>query len=129
MFTSLKQVIEARLGYGLINSEVIYDNCFFINVVNQQINNLLKFLKNDPDINLTALDNIYVISENYLPFKKNDKKSIIYELKSLKLPYKVTLVIDINNNDEINSISNHFIGASWLEMDLSLKHGLNIVEG
>jgi NADH:ubiquinone oxidoreductase subunit C len=132
MFTSLKEFIELRLGYGLINNEIIHEGSFFIKTSNQFIDPLVEFLKNDPDVNLNALDTIFGIPKQCLPFtdmEPHTEISIVYQLRSLKLPYKVNVVIDINEGfDSIVSISGHFAGAVWLEADISQKYSLTILE-
>lgn len=130
MFTSLKQFIELRLGYGLTTDELIHENGYFLKTTYQYLDPLISFLKSDPDLRLNALDTIFVAPQPWGLFTQgNDEShiSIVYQFKSLKLPYRVSLVLQINHATEtIISISRHFAGASWLEADISKKYNLVI---
>lgn len=131
MFNSLKNFIELRLGKGLIIDELVQGYGYFIKTSHQRVDLLISFLKSDPDLRLNLLDRIIVLPKDGAVFEPEAydpaSTSIMYQLKSLKLPYRVSLVIEINNKtDSIKSIARHFSGARWLEEDISRKYDLLI---
>ncbi len=58
MFTSLKSFIELRLGSGVVTDELSNDFGYFIFINQKHLYHVLFFLKNDPDLKLTLLDQI-----------------------------------------------------------------------
>lgn len=130
MFTSLKNFIDLRLGSGLILDELIDDNNFYLKTNYQHFDRLIGFLKADPDLRLNFLDHIFVVpGESPIFFHQTSPStlSIVYQLKSLKLPYQASLVIEVlPGQDSIPSIAKHFLGARWLEEDISQEYMLSI---
>jgi hypothetical protein len=131
MFNSLKSFIELRLGTGLITDEIATGYGYFIKTEYTHLDRLISFLKTDPDLRLNLLDQIVALPKQCTLFpSEHDDASCIcicYQLKSLKLPYRVGLVIHINTQtDSLKSIVKHFLGARWLEEDISQEYDLII---
>jgi NADH:ubiquinone oxidoreductase subunit C len=134
MFKSLKSLLDQRLGSLIVQDDLALAEGYFIKVDPSHLNAASYFLKHDPDTRLTLLDQIIVIKTKLLPWKNDviDPQStheIIYQLKSLKLPYRVNIVIESNQGASlIPSIASLFAGARWLESDISKKFKFDIDE-
>lgn len=130
MFTSLKTFIDLRLGEGLIFDELIDESNFYLKTNYQHFDRLIGFLKADPDLRLNFLDHIFVLpgeSPIFIAPPPAPVLSIVYQLKSLKLPYQASLVVDVLPGQEIiPSIAKHFLGARWLEEDIGDEYMLTI---
>lgn len=133
MFKSLKRLIDSRLGRNIVLDDFANEYGYFIKVDHSYLYSVITFLRNDPDVRLTLLDQIISLPAEFSTFeeKEPDEKRLhlLYQLKSMKLPYRVTLAIEIDKTtDAIQSISSLFSGASWLEADLKAKHNVTIEE-
>lgn len=129
MFTSLKSFIDSRLGRGIVIDDFVNEYGFFIKINASYLYSTAFFLKNDPDLRLTLLDQIIVLPKGVLIFANQtpnqDQTQILYQLKSLKLPYRVTITIEANEAP-IASLSPLFAGAKWLESDICAHNNINI---
>jgi len=125
MFTSLKKLIDSRLGHLIVLDDLATPHGFFIKVAPLHVQAAAFFLKNDPDTRLIMLDQIIVIKAGVLPWPQAAIDSalapweILYQLKSLKLPYRVTLALQPTRGSLVPSIAALFAGASWLETDIA----------
>ncbi|MCA9508148.1 MAG: NADH-quinone oxidoreductase subunit C [Myxococcales bacterium] len=134
MFKSLKQLLDQRLGSLIVQDDLALDEGYYIKVDATHLNAASYFLKHDPDTRLTLLDYIMVIKVDTLPWtlgviEPNSTHEIVYQLKSLKLPYKINIVIEVSKNTGvIPSIQNLFIGARWLENDIRENYYFDINE-
>ncbi len=134
MFKSLKSLLDQRLGSLIVQDDLALPEGYFIKVDPSHLNAASYFLKHDPDTRLTLLDQIIVIKTKILPWKNNlmneeSTHEIIYQLKSLKLPYLVNIVIESRiNAGLIPSIAPLFAGARWLENDISKAFNFDIAE-
>lgn len=167
MFTSLKQFINSRLGRGIVQEDFFDEHDYYIFIDPSHLYSVLFFLKNDPDLNLTLLDQIIaipsplfanniepeaeqlkgfannfpraipertrelsekIVSQPFPPMSSQpDHLKILYQLKSFKLPYKVTAIIKIESPDQIiPTISPLFSGALWQEQDIAATHHILI---
>src|SRR5437016_3815988 len=98
MFDSLKHLIEGRLGKLIVLDDFVFAFDYFLKIEAEHLLTAAFFLKNDPDVRLTLLDQIIVIPKGSVPWTKEAKElEIVYQLKSLKLPYQVSLVVDVPN--------------------------------
>ncbi|HXW53845.1 MAG TPA: NADH-quinone oxidoreductase subunit C [Myxococcota bacterium] len=134
MFTSLKSLIDQRLGSGVITHELSTDFGYFIFIHQKHLYHVLFFLKNDPDLKLTLLDQIIGLPEKH-PISDMTKDNIdtyftiLYQLKSLNLPYRVTVVIQFDRaQDTLPGISDIFAGARWQEEDLAKSFEITFLE-
>lgn len=124
MFTSIKSFINSRLGKGVVIEDITNDFGYFITIDQNYLYSVLFFLKNDPDLRLNILDQIIAIpSSSFLPKKDIEPREsdlkILYQLKSLKLPYRVTVILEITSSSKtIATISHLYAGAHWLEKDI-----------
>lgn len=134
MFKSLKTLLDQRLGSLIVQDDIALAEGYFIKVDPSHLNAATYFLKHDPDTRLTLLDQIIVIPTKILPWPNQDASTdktheIIYQLKSLKLPYRVNIVIEVSEGAELlPSISSLFVGAKWLEEDISHNFNFDIAE-
>ena len=135
MFTSLKKLIDSRLGRLIVLDDLATPNAFFIKISPLHVQAAAFFLKNDPDTRLIMLDQIIVIKAGILPWPQALLDSqlapweILYQLKSLKLPYQVTLALQPAPGSLVPSIAALFAGAPWLEADISHKFGIEFEDG
>lgn len=133
MFESLKSLIDSRLGKNIVLDDFITEEGFFIKIPPPQTYSVAFFLKNDPDVRLTLLDHIIALPCGVLPWKlvpdvSNVDVEILYQFKSLKLPYRVTLALDLAKDVPLMSIAPLYAGARWLEIDLANTHGVSFEE-
>lgn len=135
MFESLTSLIDSRLGQNIvINDYMNDDDGFFIQISPSQLYSVAFFLKNDPDVRLTLLDQIIALPHGFMPWPSTSEITdhsvqVLYQLKSLKLPYRVTLVIDVNDDAHVISITPLYAGARWLEADISTTFGISFEDG
>ncbi len=134
MFKSLKSLLDQRLGSLIVQDDISLPQGYFIKVDQSHLNAATYFLKHDPDTRLTLLDQIIVIPTKILEWPNKEINSdatheIIYQLRSLKLPYRVNIVIEVSKGDKLlPSISSLFAGALWLENDIAAKFNFDIAE-
>lgn len=131
MFESLKSLIDSRLGKGIVLDDFMNEDGFFIKIRPMQLYSVAFFLKNDPDVRLTLLDQIIVLPTDVLPWtlaklNTNAQNEVIYQLKSLKLPYRVSLVLEIHQDINLLSIAPLYGGARWQEADICKTCGCSI---
>ena len=137
MFESLRGLMDSRLGQNIVLDDFMNDDGFFIKIPPAQLYSVAFFLKNDPDVRLTLFDQIIPLPMNVLPWKtstivngqpKKHQLEFLYQLKSLKLPYRVTLVIEVGDDTPLMSIVPLYAGARWYEVDLYAAFGLSFEE-
>jgi NADH:ubiquinone oxidoreductase subunit C len=131
MFKSLKQLIDSRLGQNIAIHDVMVDGIYFIKLKSTHLLRAANFLKHDPDTSLALFHQMLVIPIGLIPWPeftsaKENSFEIIYQLKSLKLSYEVSLAVEKDELDEqIPSIADIYLGARFFEKDISSKTGLN----
>jgi len=134
VFTSLKDFINSRLGSGMVIKDHSSYYGYFILIYEKHLHHVLFFLKNDPDLMLTLLDQIVALPSTCSLFDDDERAPkvevrLLYQLKSVKLPYRVTIVIDVDPiNTAIPSITAIFKGARWQEEDISKQFEVTFVE-
>lgn len=129
MFSSIKNLIHLRLDKNLAIDEFVDGFHYTIKVKQSALGILITFFKTDPDLQLNVLDQIVALPKECNIFSSSEEESpilsIMYQFKSLKLPYRVSLWIDIHKHDDaIKSIGRHFLGARWYEDDIAKKYDL-----
>lgn len=134
MFESLKDLIDSRLGKNIVRDDFVKEESFFIKIPAPQLYSVAFFLKNDPDVRLTLLEQIIVLPILALPWQAASHQAgvefeILYQLKSLKLPYRVTLVVELDKDISLMSIAPLYHGAKWQEGDIGAKYGFSFEEG
>jgi NADH:ubiquinone oxidoreductase subunit C len=133
MFKSIKNFIDLRLEKNIVIDDFANDYGYFIKIESRHLYQTMFFLKNDPDVRLSLLDQIIALPvkvlawKNQVPIEKN--LELLYQFQSLKLPYRISVAVQVNvNNDAIPSISHLFRGASWQEQDIKEIFGLTFEE-
>jgi NADH:ubiquinone oxidoreductase subunit C len=129
MFDSLKYIIERRLGTLIVLDDLAMNNGYFLKIAPKHLPAAAFFLKNDPDTRLTLLDQIVIIPAGTIAWPKNPSVTvayeILYQLKSLKLPYSISLVVEAPPPYEaLPSISLLFLGAKWPEADIRKNYNI-----
>lgn len=124
MLDSLKQLIENRLGLNIVLDDILISDIYYIKISPLHLRAALYFLKHDPDTRLNLLDQIIILPTHSIIWPRGLKSKasheIFYQFKSLKLPYKVSLVLEVEPPLELlPSITPIFLGARWLEEDIS----------
>lgn len=129
MFKSLKKLIESRMGKNIVLEDFTNSFGYFIKIQPKNLYDVAYFLKHDPDVKLTLFDQILLIPPSYLPWQHlSTDLEILYQLRSLKLPYPVTLVLSITDELSIPSIKNLFAGALTKEQEVAKLFGVSIEE-
>jgi NADH:ubiquinone oxidoreductase subunit C len=122
MFESLRGLIDSRLGIDIVRDDFVNNEGFFIKIFPSNLYSVAFFLKNDPDVRLTLFDQIIALPTGVLCWpsdaEENNRYEILYQLRSLKLPYRVSLVIDLPKDNFLPSIAPLYAGARWQEADL-----------
>jgi len=130
MYQNLKQLLDSRLGRLIVIDDFTFEDTYFIKVQPQHLHAATFFLKNDPDTRLVLLDQIFALPSNVLTWPKNTINNsaqieILYHLQSLKLPYRVTLVVEaIAQEEPIPSLEALFLAARWHETDITKNFGI-----
>jgi NADH:ubiquinone oxidoreductase subunit C len=119
------------LGQGIVQEDVVDENGYYILIDPNHLYSVLFFLKNDPDLNLTLFDQIIAVPSQALPWLNHHPETksikILYQLKSIKLPYRVTVIIEISMMEQIiPTITPLFSGARWQEEDIAQTHHILI---
>lgn len=127
MFTSLKNFIDSRLGRGIVLDDFSNDAGFFIRISSHNLLSVAFFLKNDPDLRLALLDQIILLPPGFLWPAENSYNEIVYQLQSIKLPYRVSVTIIDDGKRMIQSLTSLYAGAEWHEDELRAQ-GCNIEE-
>lgn len=130
MFKSIKRLIDSRMGKNVVLADFTSNHGYFIKIQAEALYDVAFFLKHDPDVKLTLFDQILFIPSQYLPWPNTaEKLEILYQLRSLKLPYKVTLVLDIADDQiSIPSIRSLYAGAAKEEQKIATLYGLSLEE-
>lgn len=129
MFKSLKKLIESRMGKNIVRADFTNSYGYFIKISPARLYDVAHFLKHDPDVKLSLFDQILLIPSEYLPLNGEESQiEILYQLRSLKLPYRVTLVLAITNELSIPSLKSLYAGALKQEQEISALFGLSIEE-
>lgn len=128
MFNSVSDLIQNRLGKLIILDHFSLDEEVFLLVENKYLATALFFLKNDPDTRLNLLDQIVAVFGNFLPWPKITAKKedlyLLYQLKSLRLPYSLTAAIKVTKDEPIMSIKHLYLGAQYFEEDFAQDFSL-----
>lgn len=131
MFKSLRDLINTRLGSHIVIDDFNEDLRYFIKIKPENLYSLMFFLKHDPDLKLNVLDDIFSLPCGTLiwPILKTDfDLELIYDLKSLKLPYRVSIAVPMRYRDALPSIASLFMGARFLEADLKQAYSFTFEE-
>lgn len=132
MFKSIKRLIDTRLGRGIVIEDQSNEYGYFVKIHEHNLYTVVFFLKNDPDVKLALLDQIICFPRHFSIWEQGQNKNelgfeILYQLQSLKLPYRVSISIEINGDHKsLQSLTPLFFGARWQEEDISKRHGINI---
>jgi NADH:ubiquinone oxidoreductase subunit C len=134
MFESIKYLIDVRLGSSIVLDDLFLAGNHFIKIDSAHLLTTVFFLRSDPDTRLNVLDDIFVLDSSFLPWSKpvsptGQCNEVIYQFKSLVLPYRISLVIDsVDNALSIPSLLQLYSGAAWCEEDIRLSHNIDFEE-
>ena len=117
---SLEQLINSELTTK-INSSVIKHNELKLLIDNQDLHNVILFIKNDSRIKFRQLIDITAVDypENENRFK------LIYFLLSHENNLRINIEFYIKENDLVSSITSIFPSANWMEREVFDMYGIS----
>ena len=117
---SLEQLINSQLTTK-INSSVIKHNELKLLIDNQDLHNVILFIKNDSRIKFRQLIDITAVDypENENRFK------LIYFLLSHENNLRINIEFYIKENDLVSSITSIFPSANWMEREVFDMYGIS----
>ena len=117
---SLEQLINSELTTK-INSSVIKHNELKLLIDNQDLHNVILFIKNDSRIKFRQLIDITAVDypENENRFK------LIYFLLSHENNLRINIEFYIKENDLVSSITSIFPSANWIEREVFDMYGIS----
>ena len=117
---SLEQLINSELTTK-INSSVIKHNELKLLIDNQDLHNVILFIKNDSRIKFRQLIDITAVDypENENRFK------LIYFLLSHENNLRLNIEFYIKENDLVSSITSIFPSANWMEREVFDMYGIS----
>jgi NADH:ubiquinone oxidoreductase subunit C len=132
MFKGIKNLIDSRLKQNIILDELNNNYGTFIKIDPSDLYLVLFFLKRDPDTKLSILEQIIDIEPGFFSWPNlgiTKNLELLYQFKSLKMPYKISVSVEIdNNNPFILCIKQIYKAASFFQEDLSKKYNLEFEE-
>ena len=117
---SLEQLINSELTTK-INSSVIKHNELKLLIDNEDLHNVILFIKNDSRIKFRQLIDITAVDypENENRFK------LIYFLLSHENNLRLNIEFYIKENDLVSSITSIFPSANWMEREVFDMYGIS----
>ena len=117
---SLEQLINSELTTK-INSSVIKHNELKLLIDNEDLHNVILFIKNDSRIKFRQLIDITAVDypENENRFK------LIYFLLSHENNLRINIEFYIKENDLVSSITSIFPSANWMEREVFDMYGIS----
>ncbi len=132
MFKGIKNLIDTRLKQNIILDEITNNYGSFIKIDPSDLYLIVLFLKRDPDTRLSILEQIIDLEPGFFCWPNlgiTESLELIYQFKSLKMPYKISVSIEINNqNPFVPCIKQIYKAASFFQDDLSKKYNLEFEE-
>lgn len=119
------------MGKSVVIEDFSNRDGYFVRIEPDKLYEVAYFLKHDPDVRLMLFDQILLIPSQYLPWATShgQGQEILYQLRSLKLPYRVTLVVAITDEQiSMPSIKGLFAGALGQEEEIARLYGLSLEE-
>ena len=117
---SLEQLINSQLTTK-INSSVIKHNELKLLIDNEDLHNVILFIKNDSRIKFSQLIDITAVDypENENRFK------LIYFFLSHENNLRINIEFYIKENDLVSSITSIFPSANWMEREVFDMYGIS----
>lgn len=132
MFQEIKELIHYRLKKNLILEEITNNYGIFLKIECHNLYKVISFLKKDPDIKISILEQIIALPNNSFYWPQSgyqDKFSLVYQFKSLKMPYKISLIVYLETDMLfISCIKNLYKCADFFQKDLYEKYGVEFEE-
>ena len=116
------------MGKNVVLNDYTNNFGYYIKISPSSLYDVCYFLKHDPDVKLTLFDQIILIPAQYLWNPDGKDLEILYQLRSLKLPYRVNISIAIADEISIPSIKGLYAGAAFLEQEIANYYGLSLEE-
>lgn len=118
-FSDIRYLFDI-LPYNIINIDYNYNNKHSIITLNKFSSNLfeLYIFKKHQFFKYNLLIDIFAV--DFLNYKREQKSrfAIFYNFLSLRYNKRLILKIDINQTNSIDSITNLYFGANWLEREI-----------
>ena len=132
MFQGIKNLIDSRLKQNIILDELTNDYGTFIKIDPTDLYLVVLFLKRDPDTRLSILEQIIDIEPGFFYWPNlgvTENLELLYQFKSLKMPYKISVSIEIDKkNPFVLCIKQIYKAASFFQEDLNKKYNLEFEE-
>ncbi|HTL83506.1 MAG TPA: NADH-quinone oxidoreductase subunit C [Bacteroidia bacterium] len=104
--------LKEKFADDVISSEIDYDFPVFV-VKRENIQNILKFLKEDPELNFHFLTTLCGL---HYPDNKGKEFGVMYQLHNMPKNFRIRLKAFIPGNDlEISSVTSLWATANWME--------------
>jgi len=132
MFKGIKNLIDTRLKQNIILDEFTNNYGTFIKIDPSDLYLVVLFLKRDPDTRLSILEQIIDLESGFFCWPNlgiTENLELLYQFKSLKMPYKISIGIEIDpQNPFVLCIKQVYKAAGFFQQDLSKKHKLEFEE-
>jgi NADH/F420H2 dehydrogenase subunit C len=97
-----------------------------IEVSANKIEPVVKFLRDEPELNYNMLVDLLGIDYQDYPDQKSDRFSVVYHLKSLKYGTRLSLRVRRSEaKPDVPTISHIYKNADWLEREVYDQFGIN----
>lgn len=104
--------------------EPISNDHLIIYVDKQNINNFLRFLRDDSELSFKTLLDLFGVDLLELEHEGNDRFEVIYNLLSYKLNNRITVKVSVDDGQEVPSVSKIFSSANWYEREAFDMYGI-----
>lgn len=104
--------------------EPISNDHLIVYVDKQNINNFLRFLRDDSELSFKTLLDLFGVDLLELEHEGNDRFEVIYNLLSYKLNNRITVKVSVDDGQEVPSVSKIFSSANWYEREAFDMYGI-----
>ena len=116
----LEKFINSELSTKIKSSKVKH-NQIYLNISNEDLIDVILFLKTNKDTKFKQLIDITAV--DYLELEKRFK--IVYLLLSHEFNFRIQVDFSINENELVSSLISLFPAANWMEREVFDMYGLN----
>ncbi len=114
--------LKNQFGAEILKSE-IFGNQLAVIVKRDRIVELMKFLKEDPELSYDFLVDLTAI--DYLTMEKSPRFQVVYHLRSMKYNRRVRIKVPVSESDcKIPTVCGLWKAANWLERETHEMYGI-----
>ena len=118
--SDLEKKINSELTTKVKNSKVNH-NQIYINIENEDLLEVMLFLKNNNEIKFKQLIDITAVD-----YPENERRfKIVYLLLSHEFNSRIIVSFYINENEIVTSLTSVFPSANWMEREVFDMYGIN----